>query len=154
MMKKILLLSALSLMILMVGCSDGKDNIYGEYKLDEVSFLSPLSSSTKDSVKERMKDSTYIIQEDLFKVQSTELPVEVISPKYVKEEVDTESLAMFDTDFFRKNRIKAQYTIYDQDGIKIKSILYVSSDELWIATNINVAPNGQLVIFYIFKLSK
>lgn len=153
-MKKILLFSVLSLFILTVGCSsDGKDNIYGEYKLEEVSFLSPLSSSTKDSVKERMKDSTYIIQEDLFKVQSTELPIEVISPKYVKEEVDTESLAMFDTDFFRKNRIKAQYSIYDHDGNKIKSILYVSSDDLWIATNINVAPNGKLVIFYIFKLS-
>lgn len=153
-MKKILLFSVLSLFILTVGCSsDGKDNIYGEYKLEEVSFLSPLSSSTKDSVKERMKDSTYIIQEDLFKVQSTELPIEVISPKYVKEEVDTESLAMFDTDFFRKNRIKAQYSIYDHDGNKIKLILYVSSDDLWIATNINVAPNGKLVIFYIFKLS-
>lgn len=154
-MKRILLFSVLSLFILTVGCSsDGKDNIYGEYKLEEVSFLSPLSSSTKDSVKERMKDSTYIIQEDLFKVQSTELPIEIISPKYVKEEVDTESLAMFDTDFFRKNRIKAQYSIYDQNGDKTKSLLFVSPNGLWIATNNTVAPNGQLVIFYIFKLSK
>jgi len=153
-MKKILLLSALALLILMVGCSNGKDNIYGEYKLEEVSFLSPLSSSTKDSVKERMKDSTYIIQEDLFKVQSTELPIEVISPKYVKEEIDPDSFALFDSDYFRLSNIKSQYSIYDQDGNKTSSILFVSSNDMWITTNAHVAPNGQLVIFSIIKLSK
>lgn len=153
-MKKILLLSVLSLFIMMVGCSsEGKDNIYGEYNFEEVSYLSPLSSSLVDSLKERMKDSKYIIQEDLFKVQTSEFTIEVISPKYVKEEINPDSLALFDTNFFRKNNIKAQYSIYDQDGNITNSILFVSPNDLWIATNTNIAPNGQLVIFYIFKLS-
>lgn len=154
-MKKILIFSVLSLFILTVGCSsDGIDNIYGKYIFKEVSYLSPLSSSSKDSLNERMKDSTYIIQEDLYKVQTSELTIEVISPKYVKEKIDAKSLALFDTDFFRKNNIKSQYSIYDQDGNKTTSILFVSPNDLWISTNTNVAPNGQLMIFYIFKLSK
>lgn len=154
-MKKIFIFSVLSLFILTVGCSsDGKDNIYGEYIFEEVSYLSPLSSSTKDSLNERMKDSTYLIHEDLYKVQTSELTIEVNSPKYVKEKIDMESLTLFNTDFFKKNNIKSQYSIYDQDGNKTNSILYVSSNDMWISTNTNVAPNGQLMIFYIFKISK
>lgn len=101
-----------------------------------------------------MKDSTYLIHEDLYKVQTSELTIEVNSPKYVKEKIDMESLTLFNTDFFKKNNIKSQYSIYDQDGNKTTSILYVSSNDMWISTNTNVAPNGQLMIFYIFKISK
>lgn len=153
-MKKILLFSVLSLFIMMVGCSnDGKDNIYGEYIFEEVSYLSPISSSLKESLNERMKNSTYTIQEDLYKVQSSEVNIEVISPKYVQEKIDADSLALFDTNFFRMNNIQSQYSIYDQDGNRTNSMLFVSPNDIWIATNTSVAPNGQLMIFYIFNLS-
>jgi hypothetical protein len=153
-MKKILLFSVLSLFIILVGCSsDGKDNIYGEYIFEEVSYLSPISSSLKESLNERMKNSTYLIQEDLYKVQSSEVNIEVISPKYVKEKIDADSLALFDTNFFRMNNIQSQYSIYDQKDNRTNSMLFVSPNDIWIAINTNVAPNGQLVIFYLFKLS-
>jgi len=154
-MKKILLCSVLSFFIILVGCSsEQKNNIYGEYIFEEVSYLSLLSSSSKDGIKEMMKDSTYNIQEDLYKVQSSELNIEVVSPKYVKEEIDPDSFALFDSDYFRLSNIKSQYSIYDQDGNKTSSILFVSSNDMWITTNAHVAPNGQLVIFSIIKLSK
>lgn len=154
-MKKALLLSVLSLLIMTVGCSgDGKDNIYGEYIFKEVSYLSPISSSLIDSFTERRKDTTYIIHEDLFKVQSSEVNIEIVSPKYVKENIDLDALALVDTDFFRINHIKSQYFIFDQKGNKTSSILFASSSDLWIATNTTVAPNGQLVIFDLIKLSK
>lgn len=154
-MKKILLFSVLSLFMMMIGCSsDGKDNIYGEYNFKEVSYLSPISSSLIGSFTERRKDTKYIIREDLFKVQSSEVNLEVVSPKYVKEKITLNAFALVDTDFFRMNHIKSQYFIFDQKGNKISSILFASPNDLWIATSTHVAPNGQLVIFDIIKLSK
>lgn len=154
-MKKIFLFSVLSLLIITVGCSsDGKDNIFGEYVFKEVSYLSPISSSLIDNFAERRKDTIYIIHEDLFKVESSELNIEVVSPKYVKENINLNALALFDTDFFRTNHIKSQYSILDQNGNKTRSLLFASSTELWIATNTSVAPNGQLVIFDLIKLAK
>ena len=153
-MKKILLFSALSLFIIMVGCSsDEKNNIYGEYVFEEVSYLSPISSMSKDGLIENMKDSKYSIQEDLFEVQSSGLNIEVVSPKYVKEEIDDDSFAIFDVNFFKMNNIKSQYSIYDKDGNKTNSMLFASPNDLWISTNTNVTPNGQLAFFNIIKLS-
>jgi len=153
-MKKILLFSVLSLFIVMVGCnSNGKNDIYGEYTFEEVSYLSPISSMLKDTLKENMKDGKYIIQKDLYKVQSSELNIEIVSPKYVKEEIDMDSLIIFETDFFRMNNIKSRYYIYDKDGNKTNSVLFVSPNDLWISTRTNLTPDGQLIVFNMIKLS-
>lgn len=154
-MKKIVVLTVVSLLIFMAGCSsDEKNNIYGEYVFEEVSYVAPLSSMSKDGIKDSMKGSKYSIQEDLFTVQSSELQIEVVSPKYVKEEIDMDSLTIFETDFFKMNNIKLQYSIYDKDGNQTRSLLFASPDDLWIATNTNVTPDGQLIIFSIIRLSK
>ena len=98
-----------------------KHNIYGTYKFEKVSYLSPLSSSTIDFVNDQMEDTKYTIQADLFKVESKEYTVEFSSPKYVKEKVQKDSSVLSsDIDTLICSDVDYQYTIYDKDGNKAK----------------------------------
>ncbi|MDR7855372.1 hypothetical protein [Tissierella sp.] len=155
-MKRVLMLTVgLVLLVFLVVCSsESEKNIYDVYTFDEVSYLSPLSSSTKDYVNSQMEETIYAIKEDLFKIESTEYTVEFTSPKYVKEEISKESSLLSDVYTFIGSDVDYQYSIYDNDGNKSKWRLYVSSDSLWIATYNDSTANGSEVIMYIYRLSK
>lgn len=101
-MKRILMLTVgLMVLVFLSGCSSGgEQNIFGEYTLEEVSYLSPLSSSTKDYVNSQMEETKYTIKDDLFKIESTDYTVEFSSPKYVKEEISNESSVLSDVHTF------------------------------------------------------
>lgn len=152
-MRKILVLTtALILLVFQSGCSsESEQSIFGKYSFEEVSYLSPLSSATKDFVNSQMEGSKYTIKEDLFKIESTGYTVEYDSPKYVKEEIPDESTIFSDVYTFIGSDVDYQYTIYDKYGNKTRWRLYVSSDSLWIG---NYTKDGSEVIMYIYKLLK
>jgi hypothetical protein len=151
----IIIIGLISLVYLS-GCSiRDEHNIYGTYKFEKVSYLSPLSSSTIDFVNDQMEDTKYTIQADLFKIESKEYTVEFSSPKYVKEKVQKDSSVLSsDIDTLICSDVDYQYTIYDKDGNKAKWRLYVSSDCLWIAAYVDNTADGSEIIMYIYKLSK
>lgn len=155
-MRRIWMLTAgLILLVFLSGCSsEGEQNIFGVYTFEEVSYLSPLSSATKDYVNSQMEESKYTIKEDLFKIESTSYTVEFSSPKYVKEEISGKSSVLSDVYTFIGSDVDYQYTIYDKDGNKTKWRLYVSSDCLWIGTYNDNTVNGSEVIMDIYRLSK
>jgi len=153
--RELILITGLVLLVFLSACGreDGQD-IFGEYKFKEVSYLSPLSSATKDSVNRRMKGSEYTIKEDLFKiVESTGYTVEYSSPKYVQEEIDEEATLFSDVFTFLGRNVDYQYAVYDEYENKTTWRLYVSSNSLWIG-KCNKAPNGSDIVMYIYKLSK
>lgn len=155
-MRRILMLTAgLVLLVFLSGCNSGSEqNIYGVYTFEEVSYLSLLSSSTKDYVNSQMEETKYTIKENLFKIESTDYTVEFSSPKYVKEEISGESSVLSDVYTFIGSDVDYQYTIYDKDGNKTKWRLYVSSDYLWIGTYVDNTADGSEIIMDIYRLSK
>jgi len=155
-MRRIWMLTAgLILLVLLSGCSSGDEqNIFGVYTFKEVSYLSPLSSATKDYMNSQMEESKYTIKEDLFKIESTSYTVEFSSPKYEKEEISGEPSVLSDVDTFIGSDVDYQYTIYDKDGNKTKWRLYVSSDCLWIGTYVDNTADGSEIIMDIYRLSK
>lgn len=155
-MRRILMFTAgLILLVFLSGCSStGEQNIYGVYTFEEVSYLSPLSSATKDYVNSQMEEAKYTIKEDLFKIESTGYAIEFSSPKYVKEEISNESSVLSDVYTFIGSNVDYQYTIYDKDENKTKWRLYVSSDCLWIGTYVDNTADGSELIMDIYRLSK
>lgn len=155
-MRKILMLIlGLMLLVFLSGCSSGgEQNIYGVYTFEEVSYLSPLSSATKDYVNRQMEETKYTIKEALFKIESTDYTVEFSSPKYAKEEISNESSVLADVYTFIGSDVDHQYTIYDKDGNKTNRRLYVSSDFLWIGTYVDNTADGSEIIMDIYRLSK
>ncbi len=141
-------------LVFLFGCSSSDQSIYGTYTFDEVSYLSALSSSTKDYVNSQRKGTKYIITEDLFKIDSTDYTFELSSPEYVKEEIPSDPSILSDVHTFIGNYVDYQYTIFDNDGSRTKWRLYVSSDNLWICTYIDNTADGSEVIMDIYKLSK
>ncbi len=154
-MRRILMLTAaLVLLVLLSGCSsEGEQNIYGVYTFEEVSYLSPLSSTTKDYVNSQMEEAKYTIKKDLFKIESTDYTVEFSSPNYVKEEISGELSVLSDVYTFIGKDVDYQYTIYDKDGHKTKWRLYISSDCLWIGTYVDNTADGSEIIMDIYRLS-
>lgn len=134
--------------------SSGEQTIYGTYTFEEVSYLSPLSSSNKDYVNDQMKGTKYNIEEDLFKIESTSYTEEVSFPNYVKEEIPSDPSIFSDVYTFIGNDVDYQYTIYDKDGSRTKWRLYISSDSLWVGTYVDNTASGSEIIMNIYKLSK
>jgi hypothetical protein len=100
------------------------------YKFEKVSYLSPLSSSTIDYINERMVGTKYIIEADLFKIESADNIVEISSPNYVKEEIQSDLSTLYDVHSLDGNEVECQYTICNKEGNKTNWRLYVSSDYL------------------------
>lgn len=130
------------LLIFLSGCSSGDEqNIYSVYTFEEVSYLSPLSSVTKDYVNDQMEETKYTIKEALFKTESTDYStVEFSSPKYKKGEISNELSVFADVYTFIGSDVDCEYTIYDKDGSKTKWRLYISSDSLWIGVLMLTIP--------------
>ena len=138
-----------------VGCSNkDKQNFYGAYAFEKVSYLSGLSSSTVDYVDEKMAGTEYAIKADLFKIESADNTVEISSPNYVREEIPNDFSILSDVRGFIGNEAECQYTICKKDGSKTHLRLYVSSDSLWIASYADNTADGSEIIMYIYKLSR
>ncbi len=149
-MKKLVILSIL--LISLTGCKSEFKDLYGNYVFDEVTYLSPLSSSTKDYVKETMSGTKYIINEDLFKVEGSDYTIEILSPQYIEDDYPYESPLLFGLDdFFKKT--ENRYVLVDSDDNETDWRIYTSSDSIWISSRVNNAPNGSLIIFEIYKLN-
>lgn len=148
-MKKLVILSIL--LISLTGCKSEFKDLYGNYVFDEVTYLSPLSSSTKDYVKETMSGTKYIINEDLFKVESSDYTIEILSPQYIEDDDPYESPLLFGLDdFFKKT--ENRYVVVDSDDNETDWRIFTSSDSIWISSRVNNAPNGSLIVFEIYKL--
>lgn len=148
-MKKLVIISIL--LISLTGCKSEFKDLYGNYLFDEVTYLSPLSSSTKDYTTEIMSDTKYIINEDVFKVEGSDYIVEIVSPGYVEDDDLYESPLLFGLDdFFKKT--ENRYVVVDSDDNETDWRIYTSSDSIWISSRVNNAPNGSLIIFEIYKL--
>jgi hypothetical protein len=155
-MKKIFVLI---LGIILFGClsccsNSDKQNFYGTYTFNEVSYLSGLSSSSISYLNEKMAGTKYTIKANIFKIESKDNTTEISSPKYVKEEIPSNVTPLSDVHVFIGNDVKCQYSIRDKDGNKTKWRLYVSTDCLWIASYVDNTANGSEIIMEIFKLSK
>lgn len=147
MKKAFILMVGLILLIFLSSCSDSdKQDFYGTYTFEKVSYLSPLSSSTIDYMNERMAGTKYTIEADSFKIEDTDKTVEVSSPNYVKEEIQN--------DLSPSDDVKYQYTIYSKDGDKTNWRLYASSTSMYIASYVDNTADGSEIIMSIFKLSK
>lgn len=154
MKRALILMAGLISLICLSCCSNSqKQDFYGTYTFREVSYLSPLSSSSVDYINEKMKGAKYTIEADLFKIESTDNTVEISSPNYVKEEIPKNSSILLGVHSLIDSAVKYQYTIYNKDG-KTHWRLYVSSDCLWAATYADNTVNGSEVIMRIDKLTK
>lgn len=153
-MKKILIIiPALILIVCLYCCSTAKKyNFYGTYTFKEVSYLSLLSSSSIDYINEQMAGTKYIIGTDSFRIEYKENNIEIISPKYVIEEIPGKSSLIPDVHSIVGKGVKYQYTIYNKDGSKTGWRLYVSSDYIWVARYITAGDIE--TILEIDKISK
>lgn len=157
-MKRVVLLIVgffLIIFLIFLSCNGNADkqDFYGTYTFDELIYLTAFSSSLIDSVNELRAGTKYIIEKDLFKIESKDINVEISSPGYVKEEVQPVSSPLFDGDILQDNGVKYQYDIKDKDGNKTKWRLYVSHECLFVASYHNSAY-GLEIIWEIAKLSK
>lgn len=155
-MKRVFILIAGLILLFCLSCNRNSDkqDFYGTYTFDKVSYLSPLSSSTIDYMNEQMAGTKYTIEADLFKIQTSDNTVEISSPNYVKEEIQNDLYALYDVHASIGDEVKYQYTIYKKDGNKTNWRLYVSSDNMWIASYVDNTANGSEIIMYIYKLLK
>lgn len=156
MIKKAFILIAIltSLVGLFFYGNGAKRDFYSTYTFEEVSYLSPLSSSTIDYINGRMAGTKYIIEPDIFKIDSPDNMVEIISPNYVKEEIQNGLSDLFDVHTLNGTEIEYQYTIYNKDGKRTNWRLYVSTDNLWIASYVDNTANGSEIVMSIYKLAK
>lgn len=151
---RILLLTACLFLIVCLYCCSitKKHNFYGTYTFKEVSYLSSLSSSTIDYVNEQMAGTKYIIGTDSFRIEYKEKAIEIISPKYVIEEIKENSPMLQNVHSIVGKGVKYQYTIYNKDGSKTGWRLYVSSQYIWAAKFITAGDKE--TIMEIDKLTK
>jgi len=151
MKRRFILITGLMLLIFLSGCGSGvEQNIFGVYTFEEVSYLSPLSSSSKDFMNRQMEGSKFTVREDLIKIESLGYTVEYSHPKYVKEKIPDETTLFSDVRTFIGSDVDYQYTIYDKDDNKTMWRLYVSSDCLWIGNYNDNTQNGSEIIIYIY----
>lgn len=151
---RILLLTACLILIVCLYCCSiaKKHSFYGTYTFKEVSYLSLLSSSSIDYINEQMAGTKYIIGTDSFRIEYKEKAIEIISPKYVMEEIRENSSMLPNVHSIVGKGVKYQYTIYNKDGSKTGWRLYVSSDYIWVARYIT--PRDIETITEIDKLTK
>ncbi|AET67817.1 hypothetical protein Desor_2215 [Desulfosporosinus orientis DSM 765] len=152
MKKAFVVIAGLILLLSSVICSNNvKQDFYGIYAFEQVCYLSPFSSSTVWYLNKKMVGTKYTIKSDLFKIESNNIynPIEISSPKYVKEEISTNVSKLADIGSFLGTKVECQYTL---ETIHMR--LYVSSDYLWIASYADNTDDGLEIIMYIYKLSK
>ena len=153
-------MTVLIFLLCLSGCSNkDKQDFYGVYTFDKVSYLPPESSSTIDFVNKYFKDCKYTIEPDLFKIEFPDHTLEIKSPNYVEEAIPIREIDTVRSSI-GNNEIVMQYTIYNNDGNNTSWRLFVSSDCAWIALYQDERPvitQGQgkyYINMSIYKLSK
>lgn len=118
-MKKLLVCTILFTIIFHItGCSTNlNDNFYGDYTFNEVMYLSPLSSATKDSINDRMDKTRYTIKAESFKVEGSEYTFEISSPKYIEDDEKYDSPLLFGLDDFLDG-VDHKYIVLDENEIE------------------------------------
>ena len=150
----ILIICLISLVYLSTCSSSNKQSFYGTYSFEEVSYLSPLFIGAEDFINEHMEETKYTIEEDIFKIQFAFYIVEFSSPIYVREEIQNSTATLSDVNALIGNEVECQYSIYDNDGIKTKWRLFVSTGYLWVGSYVDNTTDGSEIIMDIYKLSK
>ncbi len=157
MKQKVLFFILIILLSFFYGCSN-ENSIFGNYEFKDVIFLSPLSSSTVDYMKDKMKGTKYTIQKDIFSISSKDNQYEILNPTYIKEKIDDNIIQDFnnavfkDSISFNEYKEKHRYTIYSKNKQKAKYYLYSLDNELWIASYVDNTANKQDIIMYIFRI--
>lgn len=153
-------MTVLIFLLCLSGCSNkDKQDFYGVYNFDKVSYLPPESSSTIDFVNKYFKDFKYTIEPDLFIIEFPDHTLEIKSPNYVEEAIPINEIDTVRSSI-GNNEIMMQYTIYNNDGNKTSWRLFVLSDCVWIALYQDERPvitQGQgkyYINMNIYKLSK
>jgi len=162
-MKKIILL-ALMLVLgnSLLGCSKDSDiAISGKYEFDEVMYLSPLSSSSKDYINKKNQGTVYTINKDSFEIVSSENDYEISNLIYKRKKMDDDLVQSFNdsvwvsgwgTVSISEYKEKYQYSIYNEENEKINLYLYSMDGELWIASYTDNTANNSEIIMSIYKL--
>ena len=127
-------------------------DFYGNYIFEEVSVVSPLSSSTFDGKNEQKEGNTYIFSENLFEISGKDFEFSVLNPKYeacgLPEEDDVINKGV--NQIAAIYRIDAQYRILTEDGEQTHLKVYISSvypDRIWIADyNDNTADGTEILV--------
>ena len=163
MKRTITLTACLAIVLCLIACGNKKEksDYFGTYIYEEVSYLSPISSSSKDFFEEEMSGTKYTIEDNLFKIEDADTTtVEIESPKYVREEVSADKnilsneAKLSDVQSIIGEDIQYQFKIYKEDGRKTNWKLYVSKDALWVATYFDNTADGSEYISNIVKVSK
>jgi hypothetical protein len=145
----------LIILLSLIACNDKDEyNFFGTYTFDEISYLSGLSSTTKDYREEQLAGTKYIINEKQFKIENANDTVDIASPDYVKEEIPTDNTIFSDVSTFIDENIEVQYTIYEKDGSKTNLRLFFSTNNLWISSYVDNTADGSEIIMDIIKISK
>jgi hypothetical protein len=153
--------SAISILFLtfllfgLIGCGDdGMKDLYGTYIFEEVSYISPLSSSFENSITERMTGTEYIVGADLFRIGYADDPVEINMPVYKKEKPFKGLNMISDIGPSFDEKVIYQYTIYTKNDTAIHQRLYVSQDHLWIASYTDNTADGSEIIMHIYMITR
>lgn len=156
MKQKVLFFILIILLSFFDGCSN-ENSIFGNYEFKDIIFLSPVSSSTVDYMKDKSMGTKYTIQKDIFKIISTENQYEILNPTYIKEKINNEIIQSFNFGVFNSVSIeeykeKYRYTIYTKNNQKSNYYIYSLDNELWIASYVDNTANKKDLIMYIFKI--
>lgn len=154
-MKKTWILTiGLILLAFLSACSgENKQDIYGVYEFEKISYLSPAISTIKEYLESLMNGKKCTVEKNLFKAELIDKTVEFTSPKYTKEEVFSKTPTLSDIHTLVGNDIDYQYVIYDKDGNKTGWMLFISSDDLWLGSCV-YNDDDSVTIMNLFKFSK
>lgn len=159
MRKKIYILLLIFSINSLIGCGSKNKEIYGTYTFDSPIYISSLSSTSIENIKEQNKQTKYRITQDVFEIISTDNKYKISNPKYDKKEMDESLIKEFNTAVFNAVSIseykeKYKYTIYNEKNQKIKYYLYLMDSEIWIASYINNNVSNTDIIYDIYKIKK
>lgn len=149
-----IIIICMAMLIFCVSGCGGLKSFYGTYKFDGLTYMSPLSSFSADYYAGLMEGSEYVIEAELFKIDSKKISFEVVSPRYVKEGLPEDASEWGDPKVLIGEEIKAQYTILDKDKNKTHWRLYLSSEGVWLASYVDNTEGGAGLITYIYKLAR
>jgi len=113
----------------LTGCSSIKD-VSGIYEFAELIYMSLISSATPDYIESRMAGTKYIIDQDVFEIDSPYDDYKITQPIYVKEKMDTDMVKGFN-DSFLDSRLGYEYgaASISEYKNKYRYTLYISEDE-------------------------
>ena len=131
-----------------------KENFYGTYVLDDIVYLSSLSSVSYDYIKSH--DTKFILNKNYFKVESSDNTLEINNATYKKEKMSKDLVnrfnrAVFNSISLSKFDVKYQYTIYDSNDEPVNFRIYLLDNTIWLSAYHNKAEN-EYELMNIYKL--